>query len=184
MKNKLMKKVVTLALAATLALSTVCTAFAADSATAVTPAAPVKASNGATVVVSADKTATVSAVKKTKKATVTLASTVKVDGVKYTVTTVGANAFKNATKAKAITLPKTITSINAKAFATNKKLTKITLKGTKAVTVNKNAFKGLNKSQKKKIVVYYNKSMSKAQVKKLKAALKKAGISTKNIKAK
>jgi hypothetical protein len=56
------------------------------------------------------------------------------------------------------------------------------IKTTKKVTVSKKAFKGLKKSQLKKIKVRVNKKMSKKNFKKLKTALKKAGIPAKNIK--
>ena len=72
-------------------------------------------------------TATVKAVKATKKATVTVSEKVEVDGVKYTVTTIAANAFKNAPKAKTVKLPKTVTSIQKNAFKGLKKLKTVSI---------------------------------------------------------
>ena len=191
MSNKLVKKVVTLALAATLALGSVMTVAAETASTTTeTPAAPVSqkkaaATNGSTVNTSKKGTATLTSVKKTTKTSVKVASTVKVGDVKYTVTTIGANAFKKASKAKTITLPNTVKTISASAFTGAKKLTKVnlTLKSGKTVSVSKNAFKGLSKSQKSKIKVTINYTkMSKKQISSLKKALKSAGIKTSNIK--
>lgn len=134
-----------------------------------------------TVSTAKNGTATLKAIGKTSKKSISVASTVKVGKVTYKVTTVGANAFKKATKATKVTLPSTVTKISSKAFSGAKKVKTVVLKGKK-VSVNKNAFKGLSKAQKSKIVVKYNKKMSKADVKKLKKQLKAAGIKTKNIK--
>ena len=84
-------------------------------------------------------TATVTAVK-SKKATVKVAATIKVKGVTYKVTAIGANAFKNC-----------------------KKLSKLTLKAK--VSVKKGAFKGCKKTIK---VTAASKKAKKAQLKKLK----------------
>ena len=141
-----------------------------------------KKQNGITVVVDtkANGTATLGTVKKTNKKSVTVAKTVTVDGVEYKVTTIDANAFKNAKKMTKVTLPATIKKINKNAFAGAKKLKTITLKITKNITVKKGAFKGLNT---KKMTIKVSKKMSKKQLKKFKKTLKKAGFNGKVKKA-
>jgi len=119
-----------------------------------TEAPVISNAGGAKVTVSKDgKTATVTSVKTTKKAATINA--IKVGGKAVNVK-IGANAIKKGTK-------------------------KVTIKATKKVTVNKKAFAKLSKKQKAAVKVYYSKKMSKANVKTLKAQLKNAGISAKNI---
>ncbi len=117
-------------------------------------------------------TATVVAVS-SKSKTVTLGSKVKVNGVNYTVTTVGKNAFKDCKKASTISLPKTVTTIQAGAFTGAKKLRTIKLNIKKSITVKKNAFKGINTSN---VYIYVNKKMSKTELKKFQKELKAAGF--------
>ena len=76
--------------------------------------------------------------------------------------------------------PYKITTIKAKAFAKAKKLKKINVKGKYLKTVSSKAFKGLKKSQIKKIVVKISKKNK--NYKKLKKQFIKAGIAKKNIK--
>jgi Sec-independent protein translocase protein TatA len=110
---------------------------------------------------------------KTKKKTITVNSTVKVDGVKYTITTIGAKAFENATKAETIVIPKTVTKINSKGFSKLAKTVKtIQFNTTKAPTVSKTAFKGTST---KKMTITVSKKMSAKELKKFKKALKAAG---------
>lgn len=177
-----MKKVIVGVVAASLLMTSV--AFAADTPSATTvEKAPVdnkkpvtvEDSNGAKVSVTTKKngTAAVTAAGKKKATSVKVAAKVNVDGVEYTVTTVGANAFKASAKTvKTVTLPATVTKISKNAFKNCKKLTKITLKVTKSIKVEKGAFKGA-KTKNMKIVV--SKKMSAKQLKKFKNALKKAG---------
>ena len=73
-----------------------------------------------------------------------------------------------------------VTEIKAKAFAKAKKLKKIDVKGKYLKKVNAKAFKGLKKSQVKKIVVKISKKNK--NYKKLKKQFIKAGIAKKNIK--
>lgn len=180
-KVKTLKKALVLVLACTLLFSTV--AMAADSPT--TGKKPVahtkavtadKAVNGVTPKVTTTKkgNATLTGTKKTTKKTVKVGSKVTVDGVKYTVKTIGKNAFKSCTKATAIELPSSVTKINGSAFNGCKNLKKITLNIKKAsqITFAKNAFKGVSK----KAVIYVKKGTTKAQLKKIKAAAKKAGF--------
>lgn len=118
--------------------------------------------------------------KTTNEKNVKVASKVKVNGVKYTVTVVASNAFKKCTKATKITLPKTIVKINKKAFTGAKKLKTIVLNNKKSITVTTGAFKGLN-TKEMKIVV--NKNMSAKQLKQFKKVLKRAGFDGKVKKA-
>lgn len=113
------------------------------------------------------KSATVTVKKlpaKMKKASkVTIPASVKVNGVKYKVTSIGANVLKGS-KAKTIVLGKNITSIAKGAFANCKNLKSITVKG-KLKTVSKGAFKGCKKTIK---VKGGSNKVRKANIKKLK----------------
>ena len=110
--NKLIKKVLVGITAATMMFGSVCTAYAATDSATVAPAPEkqtnVKADNGAKVSTAANGTATVKALPKTTKKSVTVASKVVVDGVSYKVTAIGAKTFANATKATTVTLPASI----------------------------------------------------------------------------
>lgn len=172
---KAFKKVLACTLAAALALSAATVSSAAGSPT--TSVEPVKQKD---VKVSQGKvdtkkngTATLTQVKKTKAKTVTISSTVKVDGVKYKVTTIDANAFAKAPKATKVELPKTITTIKKNAFKGAKKLKIITFKNTKAAKVQKGAFKGLKT---RKMTIRLSKKMSSSQKKKMIKNLRKAGF--------
>ena len=125
----------------------------------------------ATVKTTDDGTAVVKDVKSSKKS-VTVSSTVKVDGVEYKVTTIEANAFANCKKATKIALPATVKTIKKEAFTGAKKVKTIVVKSKKAVTVKKGAFKGVDTQ---KITIKASK-MSKKQLKKFKKELKKAGF--------
>ena len=123
--------------------------------------------------------ASISVIKKTTKKSFTTPKTVTYKGVKYTVTGVRNGVFKNAKKAKTITLGATVTNLGSKAFYKLPKTVKtIKIKASKITKIDKNAFKGLKKSQAKKIKVVINKKMSASSFKKLKKALKKAGFKT------
>lgn len=90
--NKLIKKVLVGITAATMMFGSVCTAYAATDSATVAPAPEkqtnVKADNGAKVSTAANGTATVKALPKTTKKSVTVASKVVVDGVSYKVTAI------------------------------------------------------------------------------------------------
>ena len=96
--NKLIKKVLVGITAATMMFGSVCTAYAATDSATVAPAPEkqtnVKADNGAKVSTAANGTATVKALPKTTKKSVTVASKVVVDGVSYKVTAMN-NFLKN-----------------------------------------------------------------------------------------
>ena len=130
------------------------------------------------------------------KGTVTIPSQVKIKGVTYKVTSVGASAFKNNTKITKVIIGKNVTKIGTKAFykctslksltisgkvkyigkyafAYCKKLKSVTVKTTKLTgnSVGTNAFKGI-----------YSKAVIKVPKSKLKyytKLLKKRGISSK-----
>lgn len=121
---------------------------------------------------SEDGTAALAAVKKTDASSVTVKSTVTVDGVEYKVTTVSAKAFANAANAKNITLPSTITKIEKNAFKGAEKLKTLVLPVKKSITVKNGAFTGTDTS---KMTIKVSKKMSAAQLKKFKKVLKKAG---------
>jgi hypothetical protein len=106
---------------------------------------------------------------------VVIPSTVTINGTSFKVTAVAAKAFANSKKLANVTIGANVTSIGAKAFNKCAKLSKITFKGTKAVKVGKQAFKGTASKSK----VTLSKKMAKKQQKKLKASLKKAGLSKK-----
>ena len=97
----------------------------------------------------------------------TIAATVKYDGVVYKVTSVGARAFKKYKKLKKATIGKHITSIGKQAFYGDKKLKKITVKSAKIKKIAAKAFKGIHKKATIKV--------PKKKNKKYKKMLKKAG---------
>lgn len=169
--NKLIKKVLVGITAATMMFGSVCTAYAATDSATVAPAPEkqtnVKADNGAKV----STAATVKALPKTTKKSVTVASKVVVDGVSYKVTAIGAKTFANATKATTVTLPASIKTIGAQAFTGAKSVKTIVIKSA-SVKVDKTAFKGVDT---KKMTIKVS-GMSAKQLKAFKAQLKKAGF--------
>lgn len=185
--KKTLKKLLVCTLAAALSFSTVSAASAAQSpAASVEPetqkAVKTEKTNGiiASVDTTEDGTASLGTIAKTSKKSVVVAAKVTVNGVSYKVTVIKANAFKNCKKATSVTLPNTIKTISANAFKGAKALKTITLKSTKAITVKKGAFKGLNT---KKMTIKVSKKMSKKELNKLKKTLKKAGFKGKVKKA-
>lgn len=135
----------------------------------------IKAENGSKVTTYKDGTCIINTAAAKKKAkSVTVPNTVVVNGVKYTVTAVGANAFRSvANTVTTITLPSTITKINKNAFKGLTKLKKITMKVKKPVKVTKGAFQGTNT---KKVTLIISKKMKKKDLKKFQSNLKKAGF--------
>lgn len=98
-------------------------------------------------------------------------ATITVKGVKYQVTAVSKDAFKNNKKVTQVTIDKNVKNIGKNAFYGCKNLKKVIIKTTKLTkkTVGKNAFKGIHK-----------KATIKVPKKKLdayKKILKDAGIS-------
>ena len=180
--NKLIKKVLVGVIAGTMMLGSVCTAFAATGSQTQAPTEPVKqeavkATDGSKVNTSSTGKATVTSVKKTSKSSVTVASTVKVNGISYKVTRLeGSKTFANASKATKISLPSTITSIGAKTFSAAKKLKTIAFTSKDAVKVNKTAFKGLNTKKMTITIKVSSKGMSEKEYKATVKALKAAGF--------
>lgn len=132
-------------------------------------------------------------VKKTETS-ITIPSSVKIEGYTFKVTSIGKKAFNGCKKLKNVTIGSQVLKIGASAFASNKKLAKVTLgsgvaaieskafykdsvlktvtiKSSKLKTVKKQAFSGI--SLKAKIRV------PKKSVKKYKKLLKKAGLPSK-----
>ena len=102
---------------------------------------------------------------------VSIPATITVKGVKYKVTAVFKDAFKNNKKVTQVTIDKNVKNIGKNAFYGCKNLKKVIIKTTKLTkkTVGKNAFKGIHK-----------KATIKVPKKKLdayKKILKNAGIS-------
>ena len=102
---------------------------------------------------------------------VSIPATITVKGVKYQVTAVSKDAFKNNKKVTQVTIDKNVKNIGKNAFYGCKNLKKVIIKTTKLTkkTVGKNAFKGIHK-----------KATIKVPKKKLdayKKILKDAGIS-------
>lgn len=182
--KKVIKKVLALTLAGALAFGGVQTSAYAATSSPTSAVVTVKKNDvkaektksgiTSTVDTKKDGTAKLETIKKTTKTTVTIESYVKIDGVKYKVTSIGDNAFKNATKAKTIVIPKTVTKINSKAFSSMSKTVKtIQFNVTKAPTVSKTAFKGTST---KNMTITVSKKMSAKELKKFKASLKAAGF--------
>ena len=102
---------------------------------------------------------------------VSIPATITVKGMKYQVTAVSKDAFKNNKKVTQVTIDKNVNNIGKNAFYGCKNLKKVIIKTTKLTkkTVGKNAFKGIHK-----------KATIKVPKKKLdayKKILKNAGIS-------
>ena len=78
---------------------------------------------------------------------VSIPATITVKGVKYKVTAVSKDAFKNNKKVTQVTIDKNVNNIGKNAFYGCKNLKKVIIKTTKLTkkTVGKNAFKGIHK---------------------------------------
>ena len=78
---------------------------------------------------------------------VSIPATITVKGIKYQVTAVSKDAFKNNKKVTQITIDKNVKNIGKNAFYGCKNLKKVIIKTTKLTkkTVGKNAFKGIHK---------------------------------------
>ena len=91
------------------------------------------------------KTVTVTGSKKQLKS-MTIPATVTYKKMKFNVTEISKNAFKNQKKLTKVTIGKNVTKIGANAFYGDKKLAKVTIKSKNLKTINKNAFKNIKKS--------------------------------------
>ncbi|MEY8427089.1 leucine-rich repeat domain-containing protein [Lachnospiraceae bacterium 46-15] len=106
-----------------------------------------------------------------KLKSITVKSTVKINGTTYKVTKIGNNAFKSCKNATKLTVGANVKSIGKQAFMGCKKLKKVTFQGKKAPTIGKKAFS----KTAKKVAVTVKKIKKKAQKKKLLTNLKKKG---------
>ena len=102
---------------------------------------------------------------------VSIPATITVKGVKYQVTAVSKDAFKNNKKVTQVTIDKNVNNIGKNAFYGCKNLKKVIIKTTKLTkkTVGKNAFKGIHKKATIKV--------PKKKLNAYKKLLKNAGIS-------
>ena len=108
--------------------------------------------------------AEVSLIKTNKNAkSVTIPAVIKVKGVTYKVTSIGAKAFNGSKKLTKVTIGANIKKISNNAFFKCKSLKMVTIKSVLLTkkTANKKAFKGVNK----KMVIKVPKKMKKAYVK-------------------
>lgn len=83
--------------------------------------------------------------KNSKKTSVTIPPTIKINGYTYKVTAIADKAFKNNKNIKSITIGKNVKKIGKEAFYNCKKLSKITIKSAVLKTVGKNAIKNIHK---------------------------------------
>lgn len=104
-----------------------------------------------------------------KKSTITIPSTVKIDGKTVKVTSIANNAFKNNKKLTKVVIGENIKTIGSKAFYGCKNLKSVKIKSTKLTKIGSNAFKGINKKASFKV--------PKKQLKKYTKMIIKAGAS-------
>lgn len=83
--------------------------------------------------------------------TISIPKTVKIQGKKYKVTSIAANAFKDNQKLKKVTIESNVIKIGSNAFSGCKNLKKITVKSKKIKTVGGNALKGIHKNAEIKV---------------------------------
>ena len=122
--------------------------------------------------VSSTSAKTVTLTKKvTKKKTVTVPATIKISGVSYKVTAIGANVWKNDKTLQTVVIGTNVKKIGAKAFYGAKNLKKVTIKTTKLTSVGSGAYKGVSK----KITIKVPAGKKKAY----KKLLKKKGLPSK-----
>ena len=114
------------------------------------------------------KEAEVIGAKNPKSKKIQIPDQVKINGVRYKVTSVAKSAFSNNKKAVSATVGKNVKKIGKDAFRGCKKLKKIFIKTKKLKRVGKNAFRGIARSAqikvpKKKYVVYRKMLAKKGQ---------------------
>ena len=81
-----------------------------------------------------------------KKVTkITVPNNVKVNGIKFKVTSIANNAVKNNKNLTTVTIGTNVTKIGANSFNGCKKLKTVTIRSTKINKIGKNAFKGIHK---------------------------------------
>ena len=109
----------------------------------------------------------------TTKKNVTVPNYVKVNGVKYRVTSIAAKYLKNWKSVKKITLSKNIKTVHNQSFKNCKSLKTIVVKNTKNIWFSPDTFKGSNT---KKMTVKFSKKMSKKTYAKMQKRLRKIGF--------
>lgn len=115
----------------------------------------------------------------TNKKVVVVPDSVIVNGIRYTVTAIADNAFKNNKKVKQIVIGKNVTKIGKKAFFGCKNLKKITIKSTKLKKkdIGAKAFKKAGKKNYNKLKVIVPKKCLKTY----KKIFKQKGLSAKAV---
>lgn len=108
--------------------------------------------------------------KKKSITSLSIKSTVKIEGRTYKVTSIAAKAFTNCKKVKKVTIGANVQTIGGKAFYKLSKLKKITIKSKKLKKVGSKAITGVNK----KLVIKVPYSKKKNYRKKYKKLFKKS----------
>lgn len=106
----------------------------------------------------------------TEATSVTIPSTVTINGVTYKVTRIQASAFASNTKLKGVTIGSNVIVIESKAFYKCKNLSKVKIKSKKITTIGGKAFYGI----KNKALFYAYRS----KLKTYQSRIKKSGINT------
>lgn len=81
----------------------------------------------------------------------TIPDNVKISSVKFKVTEISKNAFKNCKKLKSVTIGENLTKIGDNAFRGCSKLKKVTINSKKLTKIGSKAFSGINKNAKVKV---------------------------------
>lgn len=178
---KTLKKLLCCMLTAILVVSSASAVFAATNSPTQAPQPQRLSTQGTTVGgisnckvdTSTSGNAAVTNMHSNSKTQINVSSSVKVRGVKYTVTRIKADAFKKCKKTKKVVLPSTLKQIDSRAFTGASKLKTVTLKSSKSPKVSKGAFKGLDT---KKMTIEVNKKISASEYKKLVKAMRAAGF--------
>lgn len=174
--RKTFKKVLAFALAAVLTLGTVSTATAATPSptTGKNPVDQKAPTDSKLYTAKTYKTGRARIIgAKTVKRNMTIPNKVKVNGVKYRVTSIGAKSLKNWGAVKKITLSKNIKTVHKNSFKNCKSLKTLVVKNTKDIWFSPKTFKGVNT---KKMTIKFSKKMSKKTYAKMQKQLKKAGF--------
>jgi len=124
------------------------------------------------VLKSAKKNGTVELVKVNKNTyrSLTIQTSVSINGYKFKIVSIGKNAFLKNKKLTKITIGKNVTKIGRNAFSGCEKLKNITIKASKISSIGKNAFKGIRKKVSVKVppkrLKYYRELLSKKGISK------------------
>lgn len=106
----------------------------------------------------------------TEATSISIPSTVTINGVTYKVTRVQANAFASNTKLKSVTIGSNVAAIGSKAFYKCKNLSTVKIKSKKITSIGSKAFYGI----KNKALFYAYRS----KLKTYQSRIKKSGINT------